>query len=234
MTVWDIAQGATELNLKAVGIVDHVRGGASWFSRRLIDIEEARESFRNLAIFSGIEVSLAPQDWGFVPDKASPYYDFIVVSAHRIPEAIRFSAEENPSVLVRWWESTMSNLLRSDLGDVVGHPDRVLFNSGLRLDEGMISRFLEHLEGSHWFIEVNPFQKYPHQFLRWLSHRKSLRDHVVFGSDAHIIGDLVNGHASAGVLEDTLTSGGNQAFVKIMEKAKAVREWIPNKRGAEE
>ena len=216
MSVWKIAEQAVDLGLKVVGIVDHVRETAPWLADRMRDIAFARRCFQTqLKVFSGIEVSLAACQGAYRPPRSSEWYDYVVVSAHSIPEAVKYSAMDKPDLILRWWGKAMSSLLRSDCGHIIGHPDRIL-NGRSKVDNGSGKEILRLLEGSQWFMEVNPRTKYPDQFLLRASHRPNLKHHLVFGSDAHTKAQFRELHASAGVVESALTRVGNERFLRML------------------
>lgn len=209
MTVWRIAEQAVDLRLNVIGIVDHVRGHAPWLESRQLEIDIARECFENqLKIFSGIEVSLLNP----MP-KESKWYDYVVVSPHSIPKSVKIASRDKSALILKWWSKAMNNLLKSDSGHVVGHPDRIL-NGKFKLDNGSARDFLRQLESSQWFVELNPKSKYPDQFLLRTSHRPKLGQHLIFGSDAHTRNQFRGLHASLGVVESALTSVGNERFLR--------------------
>ena len=209
MTVWRIAEQAVQLRLSVIGIVDHVRDLAPWLESRQLEIEIARQCFENqLKIFSGIEVSLLNQ----LP-KESKYYDYVIVSPHSIPESVKQSAKEKPDIILKWWSRSMTNLLKSDCGHIIGHPDRIL-DGKFKVDNGMAKELLSLLESTHWFMELNPKSKYPDQFLLRASRRPKLVHHLVFGSDAHTKAQFRELHASVGNVESVLTSVGNERFLR--------------------
>jgi len=217
MSVWKIAEQAVDLGLKVVGIVDHVRESAPWLADRMRDIAFARRCFQTqLRIFSGIEVSMASCDGTSRLPRSSEWYDYVVVSAHSIPESVRCSAMEKPDLILTWWVKAMSKLLRSECGHVVGHPDRVL-NGKFRVDDGSGKEMLRLLECSQWFVELNPRSKYPDQFLLRTSHRPKLKHHMIFGSDAHTKAQFRELHANTGVVESALTRVGNERFLRLLE-----------------
>jgi histidinol phosphatase-like PHP family hydrolase len=211
MSVWKIAEQAVDLGLKVVGIVDHVRGTAPWFEDRMRDIEFARRCFDSqLKIFAGVEISLLNQ----LP-RYSKFYDYTVVSVHSIPESVKIAANEKPDLILKWWTKTMTSLLRSDCGHIIGHPDRIL-NERHNVDNDSAKEILSLLEGSQWFVELNPKTKYPDQFLLRASHRPGLKSHLVFGSDAHTKAQFRELHASAGLVESALTRAGNEQFLRAL------------------
>ena len=216
MSVWKIAEQAVDLGLKVVGIVDHVRETPPWLADRMRDIAFARRCFdTQLKIFSGIEVSMASCDGTNRLSRSSEWYDYVVVSAHSIPESVRCSAMEKPDLILTWWVKAMSKLLRSECGHVVGHPDRVL-NGKFRVDDGSGKEMLRLLEGSQWYMEVNPKTKYPDQFLLRASHTPRLGQHLVFGSDAHTKAQFRELHANIGAVESALTRAGNERFLRML------------------
>jgi len=216
MSVWKIAEQAVDLGLKVVGIVDHVRETTPWLADRMRDVAFARRCFENqLRIFSGIEVSMASCDGTSRLPRSSEWYDYVVVSAHSIPGAVKYSAMERPDLILRWWVKAMSRLLRSDCGHIIGHPDRIL-NDRSKVDSGSANGLLGLLEGSQWFMEVNPKTKYPDQFLLRASHTPRLGQHLVFGSDAHTKAQFRELHANIGAVESALTRAGNERFLRML------------------
>jgi histidinol phosphatase-like PHP family hydrolase len=123
---------------------------------------------------------------------------------------------ERPDLILKWWVKAMSRLLRSDCGHIIGHPDRIL-NDRSKVDSDSANGLLGLLEGSQWYMEVNPKTKYPDQFLLRTSHRPKLKHHLVFGSDAHTKAQFREFHASVGNVESALTSVGNERFLRLLE-----------------
>jgi putative hydrolase len=222
----DIVTEALRWGLVAIGVVDHVRGDATWLRERDVRLSALREEFGDdIAIFSGIEVKVV-DDQGTLDleDRVINEVDYIVASFHGTPERIsRQSANGDDTATVRWWCDSMQKVLEGGgNAQVIGHPDRILSAKGLAVEPERLGELLDMAAMSRMFLEWNPATTYPVQpFVQELGKREGAN--ITYASDAHTIEELAGAYRGHTSFEEGIVERGNAALLAILRDRQADR-----------